>query len=162
MVKVKIIQDFYTLAFVLINLQEEIGEKQLLYFSLIGRQKKLLMHIALSDALTFKILKLSADNICKQFGPRPGPTKCTKWIQSIWHWWYSWKIYFKKVILKKSLDDKKACKFPSRQRVELSRLTVLSESSESIDFMWVGIDCVLFCVSGEVSALHWHVPEGEC
>ena len=29
-VKVKIIQDFYTLTFVLINLQEEIGEKQFL------------------------------------------------------------------------------------------------------------------------------------
>ena len=35
-VKVKIIQDFYTLAFVLINLQEEIGENQFLYFSLKG------------------------------------------------------------------------------------------------------------------------------
>ena len=36
MVKVKIIQDFYTLVIVLINLQEEIGENQFLYFSLIG------------------------------------------------------------------------------------------------------------------------------
>ena len=42
MVKVKIIESFYTLAIVLINLQEEIGEKQVSYFSLIGGPKKLL------------------------------------------------------------------------------------------------------------------------
>ena len=35
-VKVKIIGEFYTLAIVLINLQEEIGEKLFSYFSLIG------------------------------------------------------------------------------------------------------------------------------
>ena len=35
-VKVKIIRGFYTLVIVLINLQEEIGEKQFLYLSLIG------------------------------------------------------------------------------------------------------------------------------
>ena len=35
-VKVKIIGDFYTLAIVLINIQEEIGEKLFSYFSLIG------------------------------------------------------------------------------------------------------------------------------
>ena len=35
-IKVKIIGNFYTLAIVLINLQEEIGEKQFSYFSLIG------------------------------------------------------------------------------------------------------------------------------
>ena len=35
-VKVKIIGDFYTLAIVLINLQEEICEKLFSYFSLIG------------------------------------------------------------------------------------------------------------------------------
>ena len=34
--KVKINRDFYTLAFVLINLHEENGDKQCLYFSLIG------------------------------------------------------------------------------------------------------------------------------
>ena len=45
-VKVKIIRDFYTLAFVLIYLQEEIDEKQFLYFSLIGG-KSPLMHVAL-------------------------------------------------------------------------------------------------------------------
>ena len=40
MVKVKIIGDFYALAIVLINIQEEIGEKQFSYFSLIGGPKK--------------------------------------------------------------------------------------------------------------------------
>ena len=39
-VKVKINGDFYTLVFVLINLQKEIGEKQILYFSLIWGPKK--------------------------------------------------------------------------------------------------------------------------
>ena len=40
-------EDFYTLAIVLINLQEEIGEKQFSYFSLIGGPKSPLMHVAL-------------------------------------------------------------------------------------------------------------------
>ena len=40
-VKVKIIRDVYTLAFVLINLQVEIGEKQFfIYFSLIWGTKE--------------------------------------------------------------------------------------------------------------------------
>ena len=39
-IKVKIIRDLYTLAIVLINLQEEIGEKQFVYFILIGGPKK--------------------------------------------------------------------------------------------------------------------------
>ena len=34
------IRDLYTLAIVLINLQEEIGEKQFVYFILIGGPKK--------------------------------------------------------------------------------------------------------------------------
>ena len=51
--KVKINRDFYTLAFVLINLHEEIGEKQFLNLSLIGEGggcKKPLMHVALYPA----------------------------------------------------------------------------------------------------------------
>ena len=57
-VKVKIIGDFYTLAIVLISLQEEIGEKLFSYFSLIGGggggvwQKSPLMHVALLYALS--------------------------------------------------------------------------------------------------------------
>ena len=52
MVKVKIIRDFYTLAFVLINLQDEIGEKQFLYFSP-------LMHVAHSCSSELSIKKSS-------------------------------------------------------------------------------------------------------
>ena len=52
-VKVKIIGGFYTLAIVLINLQEEIGEKLFSYFSLIGGGGgSPLMHVALLYALS--------------------------------------------------------------------------------------------------------------
>ena len=48
----------------------------------------------------------SADNLCKQFGPRPGPKKRWAWSES--------KLFDtvtqKKLILKKSADDKKAWK----------------------------------------------------
>ena len=39
-VNVKVILDFYTLVIVLINYEEQLGEKQFLYFSLIGGPKK--------------------------------------------------------------------------------------------------------------------------
>ena len=52
-VKVKIIRDFYTLAFVLTNLQEEIGEKHFLYFSLLRGPKSPLMHIAILNIVVF-------------------------------------------------------------------------------------------------------------
>ena len=70
---------------------------------------------------TLYLLVLSADKLCKQFGPRPGPTKCLDWsesklfdsndvipercFQKSWFW-------------KKSADDKKKHeKLPSRQWV---------------------------------------------
>ena len=55
------------------------------------------------------LLVSSAGNLCKQFGPRSGPTKCLGliWIQTVWLWWYSWKKFAKKLIsfFKKSADD---------------------------------------------------------
>ena len=58
----------------------------------------------------------STDNLCKQFGIRSGPkTPGLVWIQT---WlWYSWKNFFKTLILKKSRRQKKAWKITSRQRV---------------------------------------------
>ena len=44
--KVKLIPDVYTWAIFLINLCEENSEKQFLFFSLIGGQNNLLMHVA--------------------------------------------------------------------------------------------------------------------
>ena len=35
-----------------------------------------------SIVLTLYLLVLSADNLCKQFGPRSGPTKCRAWSES--------------------------------------------------------------------------------
>ena len=61
--------------------------------------------------LTLGLLVSSADNLCKQLGPRSGPTVSGLiWIQAVWHWWYSWKNFSKKLILKKSADDKKSMK----------------------------------------------------
>ena len=52
---------------------------------------------------------LSAVNLCKQFGPRSGPTKCRAWFGS--KLWYHCKKMF--VLKKKSADYKKACKIRS-------------------------------------------------
>ena len=41
----------------------------------------------------------SADNLSKQFGPRSGPTKWSDLDPNcLTLWWYSWKIFFKKLI----------------------------------------------------------------
>ena len=49
----------------------------------------------------------SADNLCKQFGPRAGLTKCQACSGSncLTLWWYSWKNFLKMLILKISADN---------------------------------------------------------
>ena len=55
----------------------------------------------------------SADNFCKQFGSRSGPTKCLAWFASIL---FDTQMVFQKEFFekfdfeKKSADDKKARK----------------------------------------------------
>ena len=46
-VKLKLILNLYTWAIVLINKQEEFGEKRISFVCLIGGQNSLLMHVAL-------------------------------------------------------------------------------------------------------------------
>ena len=59
-------------------------------------------------SLTLCLLVPSDGNLCKQVGPRWGPTKCLAWAGSkLFDIWYSWKNF-----LKKSADDRKAWKFP--------------------------------------------------
>ena len=60
----------------------------------------------------------SADNLCKQFEPRSGPTKCRAWSGTklfdtlmVFLKEYFWKSWF----WKKSADDKKACKIIEQQ-----------------------------------------------
>ena len=51
---------------------------------------------------------LPAGNLCKQLGPRSGPTSSGLiWIQTLFD---TLKIGFEKVNLKKKADDLKACK----------------------------------------------------
>ena len=80
-----------------------------------------------SKKLTLNLLKLSADHLCKQFGPRSGPKKCracsgpkifdTQMVLL--------KEFFEKVNFeKKSADDKRHAKLPGRQRV-YKKLTFL-------------------------------------
>ena len=53
---------------------------------------------------------LSTDNLSKQCGPRSGLTFLV-WTQIVWRSdGIPERFYFKKLILKKSADDKKACK----------------------------------------------------
>ena len=70
--------------------------------------------------LTLYLLVSSADNLSKQYGPRSGPTKFQAWSGSkllvtlmVFLNFFSKKVDFEK----KSADDKKACKFLSKQRV---------------------------------------------
>ena len=65
---------------------------------------------------------LSADNLCKQFGPRSGPTKCRAWSGSklFNNLMVFLKEFFKKVDFEKNLQTtKKHPKLPSRQRAKL-------------------------------------------
>ena len=36
----------------------------------------------MNKLMTLHLQVTSADNLCKQFGPRPGPTKCRAWSGS--------------------------------------------------------------------------------
>ena len=52
---------------------------------------------------------LSADNLCKQFGPRSGWTKHPAWCGSkhLTLWWYSWKNFWKSRFWKITADVRK-------------------------------------------------------
>ena len=57
------------------------------------------MRLSLAKVLARKYVfnslpAMSADNLCKQFGPRPGPTKCQAWSGS--------KMFDTRMVLKKS------------------------------------------------------------
>ena len=65
----------------------------------------------------------SADNLCKQFGPRSGPTLCRAWSGSklfdtlifdpnYLTPWYSWKNFSKKLIWKKNQQTTNSMKIP--------------------------------------------------
>ena len=49
---------------------------------------------------------------------RPDNLSGLIWIQTVWHWWYSWKSFSKKLISKKkSADDKNTWKVTHRASV---------------------------------------------
>ena len=62
--------------------------------------------------LTLCLQVSSADNLCKHFGPRSGPTKCRAWYGSnLFHTLMGLlKEFSEKKNWKKSADDKIACK----------------------------------------------------
>ena len=68
----------------------------------------------LLQLITLCLLVSSADNFCKKFGPRPGPTKCRAESRSkltVWRFDGIPEILFlKSWFWKKSADDKKASK----------------------------------------------------
>ena len=58
----------------------------------------------------------SADNICKEFGPRSGPSGLI-WIQTVWHSNGILDFFIEKVeIEEKHADDNKACKIKFKVR----------------------------------------------
>ena len=61
--------------------------------------------------LALCLLVSSADNLCKQFGSRSGPTKCRAWSGSKLFdtLMIFLKEFFEKIDFEKSADDKKAC-----------------------------------------------------
>ena len=58
--------------------------------------------------LTLCPLVLSADNFCKQFGPRSGPTECRSWSGS--NCLSSYIVFLKEIFEKNPQTAKKACK----------------------------------------------------
>ena len=74
-------------------------------------QKDLLIHYPLLS---------SAETLCKQFGPRSGPTEGSGliWVQIVWHFYVFCFDFLKTIILKtKSADDKNHETFSRMQRV---------------------------------------------
>ena len=93
------------------------------------------------------------DTFCKQFGPRSGPAKCQAWSgfgcyfqqytctspnehnvrpdqdpNCFKLWWYSWKNFLKKLILKKNQQTANIhAKLPSRQIVKIQYSMAITE-----------------------------------
>ena len=91
--------------------------------------------------LSSYLLVLSADNLCKQFGSRSGPTKCWAWSGSKL---FDTLIVFLKDFLKtliflKSLKTtKKQWKFPSMPRVkEITEVQISKNLSVNCEFLFI-------------------------
>ena len=94
--------------------QEKKGYKVLsLYIWKCGIVQQIKVSKIFGDVANSNLLVSFADNLCKQFGSRSGfvgpelDPNC-----SIRDWWYSWKIFSKKLILKQQL--------PIKQRVNVT------------------------------------------
>ena len=77
---------------------------------------------ALATRLTLYLPVLSAHNLCKQIGPRSGPTKGRVWSGSnrFDTHWYNWNNFLKKLILKKISRRQKSMKnFPCGKELML-------------------------------------------
>ena len=68
----------------------------------LGFQNRLVFNWAM-PSLTLCLLVSSADNLCKQFGPRSGRQNVGPDLDQncLTLWWYSWKNFSEKMILKK-------------------------------------------------------------
>ena len=102
---------------------------------------------------TLYLLVLSADNFCKQFGPRLDLT-CTEnqaWSGFKYDWQsdgqYSWKRYLKLLIWKTSADDKKSWKISqhakSEERVAFSGFVL----EVPIIWFWFNFNPLVCCTS---------------
>ena len=94
-------------------------------------------------ALSLSLLMSSADNFCKQFGPRAGPTKCRSWSGSKL---FDTLIVFLKDFVKKADSEKiqqtttKAWKLPSMQKVKQQKNNITSGLMKTLHLLiacWV-------------------------
>ena len=61
---------------------------------------------------------MACDNVCKQFGPKSGPTKCRAWYESnLTLRWYSWKNFSKKLIFKNISRWQKVLKITQKAKI---------------------------------------------
>ena len=81
----------------------------------IDHQSTLAVERGWEKMLTLCLLVSSTDNLCKQIGPRSGPTKCRLDLDPncLTLWWYSWKNFQKNWFWKNQVMTKKHKIFPS-------------------------------------------------
>ena len=96
------------------------------------------------DPSTLCLLVSSVDNLCKRFGPRPGPTKWSGYI--LFDTLMVWKNFSEKLILKKiSRRQKSMQNYPVGKEL---KYPIINNSSRRLSKIWHIISC-------ELSANRW-------
>ena len=120
-------------------------QEQRLWSDWVGFQADPTLHwtyLSISLALPYCYLYFLPDNLCKQFGPRSGPTKCWVWSGSkLFETNSILKMFFEKVDFLNKIygQQKKHAKFPIMQGANPSKPSILIMGHRQT--VWAQIRC---------------------